>query len=70
MSSGLVSGGPVSLIYGFLRSSLLSLTALNGSDQMVVAIVGSMATAASLGEMVSMSVLPASYLKLADFVTC
>ncbi|PWY64570.1 GABA permease [Aspergillus eucalypticola CBS 122712] len=37
MSSGLVSGGPVSLIYGFL-----------------LAIVGSMATAASLGEMVSM----------------
>ncbi|EHA23151.1 hypothetical protein ASPNIDRAFT_124601, partial [Aspergillus niger ATCC 1015] len=37
MSSGLVSGGPVSLIYGF-----------------ILAIVGSMATAASLGEMVSM----------------
>lgn len=70
MSSGLVSGGPVSLIYGFLRSSYLSPAARNKTDQMVVAIVGSMATAASLGEMVSMSVLPASYLKLSDFVTC
>ncbi|GKZ41481.1 hypothetical protein AbraIFM66951_009592 [Aspergillus brasiliensis] len=54
MSSGLVSGGPVSLVYGFLRSPHLSPTVLNKSDQMVVAIVGSMATAASLGEMVSM----------------
>ncbi|GKZ37169.1 hypothetical protein AbraIFM66950_008592 [Aspergillus brasiliensis] len=53
MSSGLVSGGPVSLVYGFLRSSQLSPTVLNKSDQLVVAIVGSMATAASLGEMVS-----------------
>lgn len=56
IGSGLVSGGSVSLVYGFLRMKILQMPAGFGSwtKSRAVSFIGNVCTAASLGELASM----------------
>lgn len=57
IGSGLVSGGPVSLVYGFIRkSSTLCATWTRLKTIFAVSFLGNLCTAISLGELASMLV--------------
>ncbi|KAL2290903.1 hypothetical protein FJTKL_14843 [Diaporthe vaccinii] len=57
IGSGLVSGGPVSLVYGFIRTtSTLRSTWTRLKSILAVSFIGNLCTAISLGELASMLV--------------
>lgn len=59
IGSGLISGGPVSLVYGFIRMSItLCSTWTRLKTRFAVSFLGNLCTAISLGELASMLVTP------------